>query len=189
LAVAASDDSEGISRPKLVFYILFLIVAAILILLSLTRGISFFLVPSSSMLPTLRQGDYILTLTDDRYLRGDIIVLKDPEDGGRGFLVKRLVAVGGDKVAIRSGALFLNDEYASEPYIREPMNADFESITVPQDEVFVLGDNRNESDDSSVWEKPTVPVSSVVGRVRYIYLPWSRMGTVHSYPLTNTSGY
>ncbi len=185
----ASDDSEGISRPRLIFYIGFIVVAAVLIILSLPRGISFFLVPSSSMLPTLRQGDYILTLTDDRYLRGDIIVLKDPEDGGRGFLVKRIAAVGGDKVAIRSGALYLNDEYASEPYIREPMNADFEPITVPQGEVFVLGDNRNESEDSSVWKEPSVPVKSIVGRVRYIYLPWSRMGAVSSYPLTNVSGY
>ena len=185
----AHDDSEGISRPRLLFYIGFIVVAAILIVLSLTRGISFFLVPSSSMLPTLQKGDYILTLTDDRYLRGDIVVLKDLENGGEGFLVKRITAIGGDKVAIRSGGLFLNGEYASEPYVREPMNADFGPITVPQGEVFVLGDNRNESEDSSVWKEPTVPVESIIGRVRYIYLPWSRMGTVSSYPLTNTSGY
>ena len=189
MAVVASDDSEGISRGKLIFYIAFLIVAAILIVLSLTRGISFFLVPSSSMLPTLRQGDYILTLTDDRYLRGDIVVLKDPEGGGSGFLVKRIVAVGGDSVAVQSGALFLNGEFASEPYILEPMNADFEPLEVPQGEVFILGDNRNESRDSSIWEEPTVPVRSIVGRVRYIYLPRARMGRVYSYPLTNASGY
>ena len=141
------------------------------------------------MLPALQQGDYILTLTDDRYLRGDIVVLKDPESEGGGFLVKRIVAIGGDTVAIQGGALVLNGEYASEPYVREPMNADFEAITVPEGEVFVLGDNRNESDDSSVWKDPTVPVKSIVGRVRYIYLPWSRMGRVDPYPLTNVSGY
>jgi hypothetical protein len=60
--------------------------------------------------------------------------------------------------------------------------------TVRENEVFVLGDNRNFSEDSHEWEYKGISVDSIVGRVRYVYLPFSRMREVRSYPLTNLDG-
>jgi signal peptidase I len=145
------------------------------------KDVSFFLVPTKSMIPTLYPRDYIVTMSDGQYERGDIVVLDDPGERGA-FVVKRVVGLPGDSLSIKTGALYINDRYASEPYIREPMLASTDRpIRVPADTVFVLGDNRNESEDSLKWGP--VPMDSIIGRVRYIYNPTERMGPVESYPL------
>jgi signal peptidase I len=202
---------RGPSPLRRAFYIAFLVFALVFLYLLWYRGLTFFRVPSESMVPTLAPGDYIYTLPEKVYRRGDIVVLRDPlmKDG---YLVKRIVAVPGDTVEINLGYLSINGKYASEPYIREPMNYALEKLTVPEGEILVLGDNRNESDDASRWLidpdtgkaidapnaqtdvvdgkrwKRTVPLSTVVGRVRYRYLPFDRMGPIASFPLTNSAG-
>jgi signal peptidase I len=150
------------------------------------------------MEPTLYGGDYLLTLNAKEYRRGDVVVLEDPMSEG-GNLVKRIIGVGGDTITIQAGALFINGKYASEPYIKAPMIYEvFPPVRVPEGRVFVLGDNRNDSEDSSYWvnvkddpevppelqANPTVSVDDIIGRVRYIYLPWSRRGPVTAFPLS-----
>lgn len=171
------------------------------------RGIDFYLVPTQSMVPTLHPGDNFAALNAERYQRGDIVVAEDPEEEGA-FVVKRLIGLGGDRIAIYGGALFLNGKYVSEPYVREAMNAQLEPYTVPEGKVFLLGDNRNESDDSLYWgrrlrakeagidlsgEQPAsfVPHADVYcpsygtirGKVRFIYRPAQRRGPVPHYPI------
>lgn len=153
------------------------------------RKVRFFLVPSRSMAPTLLSRDYIVSVGDVEYRRGDIVVLRDPEIEGS-FVVKRIVGLPGDTVAIGGGALYLNGRYASEPYIMEPMLGDLPALTLEGRQVFVLGDNRNESEDSLSWLESGVMVTldDIVGKVVYIYNPISRMGPVASYPLEPTGG-
>jgi len=191
-----TKDSSGISRTRYVAYICIILSSIVIIYFFAGRGMRFFLVPSSSMEPTLLRRDYLVTMKEKVYHRGDIVVIKDPEDP-KGYLVKRVVAVGGDTVAIEGGALFLNGKYASEPYIPEPMFVDLDPVDIPDGYIFVLGDNRNDSDDSSVWEREVngkkvrglpLPVETVIGKVRFIYNPFSRMGTVKSFPLVNSAG-
>jgi len=145
------------------------------------RGMRFFLVPSQSMEPTLAIGDQVMTLRHSIYERGDIIVVWDAIESEH--IVKRLVGLPGDRIEIHDGALFLNGQYASEPYIAEPMHyALFEAFLVPEGEVYLLGDNRNNSEDSHN-DGRTFPMSDIVGRVHYIYFPYARVGSVPSYPL------
>jgi signal peptidase I len=144
-------------------------------------GMQFFKVPSSSMENTLMPGDYLLTLKVSEYSHGDIVVLRDTSGAG-GHLVKRIVAMEGDQVAAWGGALLVNGRYLSEPYIREPLLYEINPpITVPEGQVFLLGDNRNESDDSHLSGKG-YPVEDIVGKVRYRYLPAARRGPIASYP-------
>jgi len=162
----------------------------LLLYLFVGRGMRFFLVPSGSMEPGLTRNDHLITLTEREYERGDIVVIEDPEDGA--YFVKRIAAVPKDRVRVYDGALFLNGEYASEPYIAEPMAYAFPEpgnppVVIPPDHVFVLGDNRNASRDSSV-DLVAYPVENIVGKVRYRYFPYDRFGAIDSYPLTNVSG-
>jgi signal peptidase I len=193
------------------FYIAFLIFAAIVIYLFAVVGITPFKVPTGSMIPTLLPGDFLFCIPQQEYQRGDLVVVDDPLRPG-GYLLKRIVGLPGDTVAAENGYLALDESYASEPYLREPMNYEMPPRTVPEGEIFLLGDNRNESDDASRWLidpesgdgieteqagvdvvggktwKRTLPIDSIVGKVVYLYLPFDRMGPVRSYPLTNLEG-
>lgn len=142
------------------------------------RGMRFFEVPSHSMKPTLLEGDRLVTLNNRTYERGDIVVIR--ERGG--YIVKRIAGVGGDELMVVDGALFVNGDYASEPYIAEPMEYVLEPLRVPEGYVFVLGDNRNESDDSHL-SREAHSVEAIVGRVVYRYYPYDRLGPVPSFPL------
>lgn len=179
------------------FYIAVIIAAVPLIYLFVGRGMRFFRVPTNSMEPTILVSDYLLTLRQDNYKRGDIVVLRDPMDGN-GYIVKRIIGVGGDHIEIHGSAVFINGGFASEPYSLEPMEYDMDEYRVDESEIFVLGDNRNWSVDSHDWaagtndKKPAqpggVPSDLIIGKVLYIYLPFDRMHRLRPYPLRPLGG-
>lgn len=184
--------TRHISRTRYAFYVCVIVAAVILIYFLTVRELRNFLVPSSSMEPTLAASDYIFTMNAPSYEVGDVVVIDDPTLDGA-YMVKRIVATEGDRVSIRWGALYRNGEYVSEPFTREPMVYDFPppnigpEFTVPTGEVFVLGDNRNNSDDSSNWGPDVqlnyaIPVSSIVGAVRGVYLPFNRIRSIERFP-------
>ena len=162
------------------------------------RNVRFFIVPSMSMMPTLLPNDMILTLKEPRYQRGDIVVVYDEDE----YLVKRIAGLPGDNISVVDGALFINGKYASEPYMLEPMNYYIaHPVKIPEDRFFFMGDNRNESEDSSVGfsNEPNTPLRpdpfdylgylhAIVGKVQLIYYPYDRFGAVYSYPLINVAG-
>lgn len=173
-----------------------LVILLPVILLIIFEVIGFKKVPSSSMEPTLYSGDYIFTLRTSQYQHGDIVVFHDP-DSKKEFLVKRIIAMEGDTISVKGGAVFLNGRYASEPYRHSPINYKMKPYTVPEGELFLMGDHSNWSIDSHNWGqvntpdgeiiqegKPrSIPIDLVVGKVRHIYLPKERRGSVSSYPL------
>jgi signal peptidase I len=123
-------------------------------------------VESSSMQPTLCAGDQVLV---DKRVEGpdlkhdDLVVLKAPDDGT--LVVKRVVGLPADRVAIRDALLFVDGERVREPYVdHKAIDALFYGPeVVPQDTVLVMGDNRASSIDSRDYG--SVPFSEVVGRV------------------------
>lgn len=193
-----------LSPGRKLFYAITLAVSCVLLYMLLVMGMRNFHVPTESMVPGLLPRDFLLTFREKEYERGDVVVLYDPMiDESGSFLVKRIVAVAGDRVRIEGGALFLNGAYASEPYLVEPMRYDFlpdgdavVEYEVPEGDVLVLGDNRNHSEDGSsaewreggLYKRPSVPVSSVVGKVYAVYLPWNRIHRVIHFPLRNALG-
>lgn len=107
--------------------------------------------------------------------RGDIVVLKVPR-AGSGLLIKRVIGLSGEKVEIKGGKVHINEQPLEEPYLSQQPQRDMRAIVVPPEHVFVLGDNRNFSNDSRSFG--SVPVENVVGRAWFSYWPLDEMGFV-----------
>ena len=90
--------------------------------------------------------------------------------------IKRLVGLPGDTIEIRDGVTYLNGEALAESFIAHPTNRDYGPITLGDDEYFVMGDNRANSNDCRAVGPLTK--SQIVGHVRYLFFPFNRMGTV-----------
>jgi signal peptidase I len=138
-----------------------------------------FRIRSESMLPTLHSGDQVLV--DKRAYghvgserRGDLAVLRAPRSGQ--ILLKRIVAVAGDTVAIEDGLLYVDGRRRIEPYVdqRAIDGLYFGPVRVPQGAVFVLGDNRANSEDSRAFG--AVATGRLIGRVSARVWPPGRWG-------------
>ena len=140
-----------------------------------TKGMKFYKVPSSSMEPTLYPEDRIIVVEVPRIRRGDILVFRYPNDPSS-FMVKRVIALPQDEVEIKNGTLYLNGKPKKELYIKEKMEYTSGPEVVPENHLFVLGDNRNYSKDSSVWG--FLPQEKVIGKVVFVYWPINRRGPV-----------
>ncbi len=155
-----------------------------------------FTIPSGSMMDTLLIGDYILVNKflygseipfTDRHLpglrapeRGDVIVFKYPADESRDF-IKRIIAVGGDTIQVRDNQVWLNGKLLDEPYVRPgsfhattSTHCGYfyacEPLRVPPGSYFVMGDNRDNSQDSRYWGFVKRP--KIRGKAFLIYWSW-----------------
>jgi signal peptidase I len=122
-------------------------------------------VTGPSMLPHVQPGELVLINTlayrFGPIRRGDIIALNHEEATAQTFL-KRVVALPGDRVRIERGTLIVNERPVAEPYVSFPDRRDVPAVTVPAHGVYVLGDNRAESEDSRTWGP--VDESAVIGK-------------------------
>ena len=158
------------------------------VLIALTAQAFFvqaFWIPSPSMTPTLEVGDRVLVnklsyKVHDVH-RGDLIVFERPPETSNGLegeikdLIKRVIAVGGDTIEGRDGRVYVNGELIEEPYL-EPGAAtnDLEREVVPDGTVFVMGDNRMNSEDSRVFGP--IDEDTIIGRAVVKVLPLSDVG-------------
>ena len=180
-------------------YVEAIAIAILLALVIRTLIVQAFTIPSGSMMDTLLVGDYILVnkflygpevpLTDYRLPalrlphRGDIIVFKYPQDEKRDF-IKRIVGTPGDTVQVRGQQVYINGTPIDEPYTRRNPNplghtgtASFcgyayacDPLVVPADSYFVMGDNRDNSQDSRYWG--FVKRDKIKGKAFLIYWSW-----------------
>jgi signal peptidase I len=190
----AQADSSSRRTPSGLRWPLRLSIRRWIILAAIVLGMRIFVgeasvVPTASMEGTILVGDHLFM---DKLLygpeiplvhwrlpalktlrRGDIIVFRYPKDPSETFL-KRVTAMGGDRLEIRNGVLYVNSQRVAEPYAvhHAPVHSPEESwgpTVVPEGELFVMGDNRDNSSDSRDWG--FVPVSNVIGEPLFVY--WS----------------
>lgn len=134
---------------------------------------TFGVIPSESMDPTLRVGDRVAVLkwiNTAELERGDIITFYPPIDYYNGSIyIKRIIGVQGDRIQVKKGVLYLNGKKQTEPYVREKMKYAFGPVTVPDGKYFVLGDNRNHSFDSHMWRDHFIDTKQVQGKMVFRY--------------------
>ncbi len=139
-----------------------------------------------SMEPNFQPGDYVLTSRQAYRLfgepeRGDIIVFKSElldDEGNEKNLIKRIIALPGDTIAIKGGYTYINGEKIDEPYVAEQgLSGEMEEITVPEGELFVMGDNRGVSEDSRSARVGTISEKAIVGKVVIRLYPFKNIKT------------
>lgn len=163
-------------------------ITALLIVQFLARP---FYIPSESMLPTLRINDFLLVnraiYEFTNPVRGDVVVFESTEKADDEpypkHLIKRVIAVENDTIAIKDGTVYLNDLPLEESYKAEPSKRDYpfpdEHGELPEKErvkpghIFVMGDNRNKSNDSRYIGQ--IPMENLVGRAEFRFFPPHRL--------------
>ena len=165
-----------------------------------------FRIPSESMVPTLQIGQRVLVDRVSKnfsdYGRGDILVFKPPagadtsvcgvekaettpcpkptSDRSDTNFIKRVVAVGGDRIKVLGGHVYIDGERQSEPFARFSDSCDIcnlpDEIRVPKGYYFMMGDNRGASADSRVWGP--IPKDWVIGQAFATYWPPKKIGTL-----------
>jgi signal peptidase I len=136
-------------------------------------------IDGSSMEPNLHHGEFVIVSKINYKFgepeRGDVVVFDFPRNISQEY-IKRVVGLPGEEVKIESGKVFVNGILLSEPYLEIEPRYEGEWV-VPDDSLFVLGDNRNNSSDSHNWG--SVPLNNVIGEALLVYWPPSSWGLIN----------
>lgn len=145
-------------------------------------------IPSDSMVPTLQISDRLVVEKVTYYFKppatGDIVVFDPPSQlqelgyAPNKAFIKRVIGTPGDVVQIQDGIVYLNGQPLREDYIAEPPAYNMLPVKVPAGQYFVMGDNRNNSNDSHVWG--FLPRENIVGRAVFRFYPIDHIGQLES---------
>lgn len=143
-------------------------------------------IPSDSMVPTLEIGDRLVVEKVSYRLNspqfGDIIVFTPPQQlQVQGYtkdqaFIKRIIGEPGQQIEIRNGQVYLDNQPIPEEYIAEPPEYNWGPNSVPDGQYFVMGDNRNDSNDSHIWG--FLPQNNIIGRAVLRFWPLDRLGQI-----------
>ncbi len=167
--------------------ILLILVAAVVISLLIQSTVQKSSVFGYSMEPSLQNGQQLLINKVVYYFhepeRGDVIILRPPSPYNPETkpFIKRIIALPGDTIEVKNGAVYVNGSKLDEPYIKEPPNYNLQQKKIPENEYFVLGDNRNNTNDShNGW---TVPRQNIIGKAWLSIWPPGEWGFMPNYSL------
>ena len=169
--VPSSDGNKGGMR-RFLFDILETLLLSLVLFLGINAISARIRIESISMQPTLYAGNFVIVNKVAYMLgtpsRGDVIVFRYPPDPNREPYIKRIIGLPGDTVRVSGSNVYVNEVPLHEPYISAPPNYEGEWV-VPEESLFVLGDNRNSSSDSHSWGM--VPLKNVIGKAEVVYWP------------------
>jgi len=164
--------------------ILVTLILAIVIFFLLQATLQSFIIVECCMEPEFQEGERLLVNKVVYHFhepeRGDVIILHPPLNP-KAVYIKRIIALPGDTVEVKTGAVYVNGSKLDEPYIKEPPTYTFHQKKIPENEYFVLGDNRNNANDShNGW---TVPHQNIIGKAWLSFWPPREWGLVPRYSL------
>ena len=173
-----TKEEQKIPGRDLYEWVQALVCSVLAVVVIFAFGVRLIGVDGHSMVPTLQHGDRLLVLNSmfyDDYQYGDIVILTK-ETFLSAPIVKRVIAVGGQTVDIdfESGSVYVDGKLLNEPYINEltfqEEGVEF-PVVVPEGSIFVMGDNRNHSDDSRNSRLGTVDTRYVIGKAVFLAFP------------------
>jgi signal peptidase I len=182
-AGAASTENSGVS--SLLREVAEVVVLAVILYIGISFAVQAVHVEGLSMFATLDDNDYLIANKIDYRLhapqRGDIVILRPPTNNSTDF-IKRIIALPGERLLIRDGAIYINGHKLDEPYLPEEWTIDStwnggaEKVMPPND-YFVMGDNRNRSQDSRFFG----PISRdrIDGKAWFRIWPLDRFGNIY----------
>lgn len=179
------EDRKEKAKNEVVEWIKSIALAIVVAILIKTFIFNTTYVLGSSMYPTLFEKDRLFTNKVTLYFSepnvGDIVVLKAPDNPNKDY-IKRVVGLPGDTVEIIDGKVYLNGEVLDEYYLEEGAYThtyDESKWVVPEDYVFVLGDNRGEGASKDSRYFGCIPINSIKGKANFRYFPFdSRFGVL-----------
>lgn len=143
--------------------------------------VELYMVEGPSMQPTLVNGERLVV---NKFIyrfkvpeRGEVLVFRYPQDPSRDF-IKRVIGVAGDTIEIKDGRVFRNGQLLNEPYILEKTKGSYPLATIPEGTVFVMGDNRNNSEDSRFSDVGFVPLELIKGKAVMVFWPFDQLKTL-----------
>ena len=164
--------TTGLQHPNMLRDLIETMVLVAIAFLVVNALIGRFRIEQVSMQPNLHEGEYVIvdkvSYAFRQPERGEIVVLKNPNPG-QPDLIKRIIGLPGETIDVHGGQVSVNGESLTEPYIKQPMASDFPAKQLQADQYFVMGDNRNNSEDSRRFGPR--PLEDIVGRAWIIYWP------------------
>lgn len=177
-----SDKHKHSALREVLSWVLVVVVAFVAATLLQTFVVVNATVPTGSMLNSIQEGDRVmasrLSYISSNPERGDIAIFRFPDDESK-LYVKRVIGLPGDTVLVRDGKVYINgaDQPLAEPYVTESSTGDYGPYQVPADHYFMMGDNRDNSQDSRFWQNTYVEKEKILGKVVFRYFPnWTWFG-------------
>ncbi|MDQ2741736.1 MAG: signal peptidase I [Chloroflexota bacterium] len=184
MSAAEPAKSGGKRKSSLAKELLETVILTVAIFLVVRVALQNFKVEGMSMVPNLHNNEYILVNKVDYHIqspqRGDVIVFQAvPAGQPNKDFIKRVIALPGETVAVHNHQVFINGRALREPYIAQAPDYVFSPRRVPKNSYFVLGDNRNDSYDSSKWPVTWLPSADIIGKAWVAYWPPSDLSIFH----------
>ncbi|TAN33355.1 signal peptidase I [bacterium] len=184
---AGAATTEASTGGSLLRELAEVVVLAVILYFGISFAVQTVHVEGLSMFATLDDNDYLIANKVDYRLhapqRGDIIILRPPTDNSKDF-IKRVIALPGERLLIRDGTVYINGRRLDEPYLPEAWTVfnnwpqdGTDGKVIPPNEYFVMGDNRNRSQDSRVFGP--IDRDRIDGRAWFRIWPLSHFGDIY----------
>ena len=158
-------------------WVVSIVVAVVLAFFIRSFIVDRYLVAGPSMRPTLQSAERLVV---NKFIyrfrapeRGEILVFQYPRAPSRAF-IKRVIAIPGDTIEIKNGNVFVNGKLLNEPYILSKTRGNYPLATVPEGHIFVMGANRNNSEDSRFADVGFVSYEMIKGKAMLVFWPFSQ---------------
>ena len=174
-------EKETSTAAEIKDWVISIVVAVALAMFIRTFIVELYVVDGPSMRPTLESEERLVV---NKFIyrfrppeKGEVLVFQYPRDPSRDF-IKRVIATPGDTIEIREGRVLVNDQLLTEDYILEKTRSEYPKSTVPEGRIFVMGDNRNNSEDSRFADVGFVPYDLIKGKAMLVFWPISAYKTL-----------